>query len=297
MRIKQKSIKKFMKMVPVACVIPTMNRRDELIKCINNWADVCTMPTVMVIVDDSPDRADRLTDSEIEYLTRGSVIRIVVLTDNPGTGVGPARYWGVEWVMKNTHLRYILNTEDDCMIHEECVERLVNVQYQDKRFAYVGTAGNYTSFWYKEWWDESVKFYANLGVIWSFTRDFITHAGNFDPELRLREDVEMGLRAYQFGYWAVAVHAPCTHRRSNAEFKPGDPPWMEACERIKSRYGDMITVNKRGSIIPRGLYPKKKFWIDRNTWKLRELTEAEIEFVDKCNEARLSENPCREIIV
>jgi len=275
----------------VATVMPTMDRKKELIKYLEVYIKNVKIPTTMVLVDGSLEK-DRLSDFEIINLTTGPIKKIVILDQERGRGVGPARAKGVYWVMENTDIEYIFNTEDDSQIGEECIERLAAVQYQEPLFGYVGSVGNYTSFW-RDFTKNSVVFYTNIGIAWMLTRNFIDKCGNFDTTLGLREDVELGVRAWKNGFYAAAIHAPVIHSRSNADFKAGDPPWMEAVFKIKEKFGDFIKTTKKGAIsINRKVfqYPDVTYWVtdDLELIILSEEKKKQIEIEAELKEIKIS---------
>ena len=246
----------------VACVIPTKDRPQDLKECVKSYMNNCPIPTEIIIVDDSldPIRAqDILEDQESWH-------KIQILTGNTMKGVGPARAYGVQYVLDKTDHQYIVNTEDDARIMLNSIERLLAVIYQEPTFGYVGTVGNYKAFW-RDWESDEVRFYHNLGVLWAFNVEFIKQCGNFDVSLVLREDLEMCLRAWFNGYYVGAVEAPIKHKRSSSEYKAGDPPWMQANQQIQDKYGNFIKTTKNGRVMINKkvfTYPKIKYKLANN---------------------------------
>jgi len=230
----------------IACVIPTLNRRELLISFIKNYVVKCTIPTDLVVVDNSPDEF-HLIEPECFELVQGTPHTLKSLAPHIGRGVGKSRAYGVDYVLKNTAHEFIINADDDAIIGNECIERLVAAAYQEPKFGYVGSAGNYLSFW-RDFDSRSVKFYMNLGIVWCLSRSMLNVCGNFDTELSLREDVEMGLRSWANGFYTVAVWAPVVHKRSNPDFASGNDKWLESNSYIKAKYGDMITTTSNGQI-------------------------------------------------
>jgi len=226
----------------------------------------CSIPLKIIIVDTSPPE-NRFSQNQVNSILEGSKHDGTVLYDCPVVGnVGAARAHGLNFCLKNTNCQYFINLDDDAVVLKTCIERLVAVPFQEPEFGYVGSAGNYPNYWRKDygWEDNHVKFYHNIGVCYLVTADFVSNCGGFDPNLQLREDVELGLRAWKNGYYVAAVHAPLIHQRSSSTFIRGNDLWMEASNYIVKKYPDLVTLGDKGNLKPIFKYPEIAYRLNEN---------------------------------
>lgn len=250
----------------VSVILPTMNRRLHLLKCVETLRKNCSLTRLrLVVVDSTPSTGDRVQLSELEEF---GFHRAVLIRSRP-RGVGAARAVGVDWSMKRPKIRNMVFLEDDAFVGPDCLERLLAVQMQEPKFGYVGVVGGYVRFWKDRGWSENqIRYYSNLGVCWTFSREFVKKVGNFDPSLVMREDAEMGFRAWDNGFMVGAVLAPIRHSRSGESFKQGTPLWMESARQVESKYPELVKATSHGCLRPRFKYPEKPYTIDFKTLKL-----------------------------
>lgn len=237
-------------MAEICCIIPSYKRSNSLIECVESYMKHTQTKSLVVIVDDSPEEERSSVATFASLVEKYPQHQVEVITTGGKNGVGAARNFGIDYCMNHPDYNFkaFFNFEDDARILGNATDNIWNVMSQDERFGYVGTIGNYVM-WNHEFTEKSIRWMTNIGIYWAFSRGFLKDCGNFDLNLRLREDVEMGLRAWSNGYWVAAVHAPVFHKRSGSDFKAGEAPWMEACDYIQKKYGSQnVTVTRKGSI-------------------------------------------------
>lgn len=245
----------------LAFCIPSIGR-DVLEKVIKRAVKYVENDKLFVIADDSKEK--NIKNKGYENLL-GKDDEIVYLeTKGNYTGAGNARNVAVQYVLENTNIEYIVNSDDNAFIKsEKTIENMINTMEQDKRIGYCGTIGNYT-IWYRDFDEFSAEFFTNLGVLYVVKREIFEKVGNFDPYLECREDTEMGIRTWNAGYWVVAVWAPVEHTRSDT-FDNSSERWMRMCNYVANKHkGDVIST-KNGQIRRKDLkFPDYEIGFDKD---------------------------------
>jgi hypothetical protein len=245
----------------LAFCIPSIGR-EVLKKVIERAVKYVENPKLFVIADDSKEKD--IKNRGYEKLL-GSNDEIVYLeTEGSYTGAGNARNIAVQYVLDNTNIKYIFNSDDNAFIKSKStIENIVSVMEQDERIGYCGSIGNFT-IWYRDFDEYSARFFTNLGVLYCIKREVFEKAGNFDPYLECREDTEMGIRTWKAGYWVIAVWAPVDHTGSDT-FDNSSKRWMRMCKYVANKHEGDVIATKNGQIRRRKInYPELEIGFDED---------------------------------
>lgn len=245
----------------IAFCIPSIGR-DSLKKVIERLVEYVENPKLIVIADDTED--NNISERDYENLLGKNDELAYVETEGSYTGCGNTKHLATQYVLDNTDIKYIFNSDDNSFIKSsESVYNILNVMEQDDRIGYCGSIGNYTIY-YRDFDEYSARFFTNVGVFYCIKREVLEKAGNFDPYLECREDVELGVRVWKAGYWVIAVWAPIEHTRTD-HFDNSSDRWQKMTNYVAEKHpGDVIST-KNGQVRRKDLkYPNYEIGFDKD---------------------------------
>ncbi|HKL23680.1 MAG TPA: hypothetical protein VJ895_02920, partial [Candidatus Nanoarchaeia archaeon] len=221
--------------------------------------------------DDSKDKkimnnAKELFD-DIEF---GDLFDTVLLqTEGSYNGCGLTKRMAIQYVLDNTKIDYIFNSDDNSRIDSEVtIPNILRTLKTVDKVGYCGTIGNYTIY-YRDFDEYSARFFTNMGTFYGLRRDMLEDIGNFDPKLEGREDVELGVRAWKAGYWVVAVWAPIKHKTYHGKddiFEKNGELWTRCTKYVAEKHKGYVIATSNGQIrrTKKLSYPEVEIGFDEN---------------------------------
>jgi glycosyltransferase involved in cell wall biosynthesis len=266
----------------LSVIIPTYNRRDTLGSCLAALSGQSLSPDrfEVVVVDDGSTDGTRELCSDLELPFQLQYHR------QANAGTGAARRVGVE----HSRARYVVLFNDDTIADPKLLAEHLQVHREHPHekwavlgdFRYPSAAAqraltyflNTNPFIFPQVSMEAGKLYGYAHFVTcnlSLRRDAVLEAGSFDPEFRVAEDTELGVRLERSGY-AVRFHPAARAWHDHLDFTmsdmirragqygpvnlklfrkhphlvaAGDGPFGKADEEAAGRIQDYLIVNRK----------------------------------------------------
>lgn len=262
----------------ITCVLPTMNRKGLLEECLSAYGEAVKCPTRMYVVDSSSSK-EVLSQQRASTLI-GPRHTVTMLYDNPRKrgGVGAARAYGCRVAFEKGRPRteFLLNMDDDVILKPDAVERMVAVLKQVPEIGSVGAMFGLVRYM-------KLKGRKPNSVLVSFThvgshfliRSCIARKTGFNASMRLSEDYDMLMNAWDQGYCTALVDSPAVHKKSeDSTFLKEKGNWYSVAKACVARHPSFRLwhsadgLRARIKLKPEIKYPKERFELDLRTLRV-----------------------------
>jgi GT2 family glycosyltransferase len=246
----------------ITVIIPTMNRKKLFSRFMKSIMKNCKLKIDFIIVNSNSDKS-----SAIENINIRNQDSIFEIFEIPST-VGKARNLGFNKAIELKN-EYIFTGDDDCVIGNDSIEKMLAIIIQDKKIGSVGHLGNYKCF-ARNFKKNEIRFWTVFGVFWLTRKSIINKIGNIDETMKAREDDEFHHRIWNNNYYCVICDADIKHNR-HQPLECGErticenysEEWIKCCDIIADRY-PKIVKSKSGKLYRQFKFPNIKYSIDEN---------------------------------
>ena len=260
----------------IGAVIQYYNRPDMIERCVMSFARHSPAPSKIYLVDNSdPEYHVDVKKLEQHPVLNGSKHQVIRIELPPRCGVGKARAVGTDAALYDG-CKKIFNIDDDATTGPGAVKHILRLMKAEPQFGQVGSTG---SLRLPAGFDrKSVLLMVVNGVYLCHSREFLIECGGYDKNLVMKEDHDMGLKAWRGGFYVGAVAADVAHkaRRPNLTndgqkawknyYDFQDPEFQDTCRYLQGKHPEMVEITEDWRLKLLFQYPDVKV----NGWKVFE---------------------------
>jgi GT2 family glycosyltransferase len=184
----------------ISVIIPTMNRKDDLLECIASIQEIDYPENKIELIiwdNGSIDGTPEAVKSKIDETAYRGFSRIVIIKSPEN--LGPYIPYNKAGSKLSRESKYILGLDDDVVLDKECLKRLIETTKLNPDVGVVGGCINYYDFPEKtfpgvgriNWWlgkfvdmntDKLTKCDYVIGCCWLINKDVFNAVGGFDKD-------------------------------------------------------------------------------------------------------------------